>query len=297
MPAVPTGPSPVDRIGALARAEPEQIIALREGSAIAAVWSHAPVQTEVCGLPQHALVLHLSGRTLVEKWRDGRLIGHRSRIGSVSLVPAVVRSGWVLSGHSRVAHLYLDPRSLATLADSSDGPSSKPALGDFFAQDDEVAAALIRLVLAQARAGTFDELAHDEVMAMLLRHLLRRHSADRPLGPASQQLTLTSALLRRLFAHIEARLGDRLCLAELAALAHLSDDHFLRAFRAAVGQTPHQYVLARRIERAQQLLERTVLPIKSIAHAVGFTGPSHFAAAFRQRVGASPSAWRGQRRH
>ena len=52
---------------------------------------------------------------------------------------------------------------------------------------------------------------------MLLRHLLRRHSTDRPLGPASQQLTLTSALLRWLFANIEARLGDRLCLAELAA--------------------------------------------------------------------------------
>jgi hypothetical protein len=191
MPAVSTGPSPVERIGALARAEPEQVIALREGTAVAAVWSHAPVQTEVCGLPQHALVLHLSGSTLVEKWRDGRLVGHRSRIGSVSLVPAVVRSGWVLSGHSRVAHLYVDPRSLAMLAESADGPPSKPMLGDFFAQDDDVAAALIRLVLAQARAGTFDELAHDEVMAMLLRHLLRRHSADRPLGPASQQLTLT----------------------------------------------------------------------------------------------------------
>jgi AraC-like DNA-binding protein len=75
-------------------------------------------------------------------------------------------------------------------------------------------------------------------MAMLLRRLLQRHAADRPLGPASQQLTLTGALLRRLFAHI-----------------------------------------------------------KSIARAVGFTGPRHFAAAFRQRVGASPSAWRGQTRH
>ena len=118
-----------------------------------------------------------------------------------------------------------------------------------------------------------------------------------PRLPPPAPITLTAATLRRLFEHIEARLGSELHLAELAALARLSDDHFLRAFKAAVGQTPHQYVLAQRIAHTQGLLERSTLPIAAVAQAAGFRGPSHFAAAFRQRVGTSPTEWRAQRRH
>jgi len=150
-------------------------------------------------------------------------------------------------------------------------------------------------VLAQAQAGRLDELAHDEVMSMLLRHLLRTHAVDRPLAAARVRVSLTAAVLRRLFEHIEERLAGELRLGELAALARLSDDHFLRAFKLAVGQTPHQYVLGRRITRAQQILERSALPIAAAARATGFRGASHFSAVFRQHVGTSPRAWRALR--
>ena len=238
-----------------------------------------------------------SGCTLVEKWRDGRLAGHRSRIGSVTLVPAQAATAWVLGGHSRVAHLYVHPQQLVHAAASADGPACLPGLRDFFAEDDEVTASLVRVVLAQARSGTLDALAHDQVMSLLLRHLLYRYAIDRPLAAAPRRLTLTNAMLRRLFDHIEQRLADELRLAELAALARLSDDHFLRAFKAAVGQTPHQYVLERRIVLTQHLLQRSALPIAAVARKAGFRGASHFAAAFRQRVGTSPSAWRAQQWH
>lgn len=110
----------------------------------------------------------------MEKRCDGRLIGHRSRIGSVTLVPAHVASTWALSGHSRVAHLYLAPEQLANTALAADGPRCCGALRDFFAEPDDVAAALVRLVLAQPSGGTLDALAHDEIMALLARHLLGR---------------------------------------------------------------------------------------------------------------------------
>jgi len=286
---------PAQRIGAVAHAEPELLITAGNGNLFAAIWSHAPVVAEVTGLAQHAIALHLGGCTLVEKWRDGRLLGHRSRIGSVTLVPAQVASTWVLTGHSRVAHLYVDPHRLALAAASADGPPCVPLLRDFFAEADAVLASLVRLVLAQAQAGRLDELAHDEVMSMLLRHLLRTHAVDRPLAAACVRVSLTAAVLRRLFEHIEERLAGELRLGELAALARLSDDHFLRAFKLAVGQTPHQYVLGRRITRAQQILERSALPIAAAARATGFRGASHFSAVFRQHVGTSPRAWRALR--
>lgn len=299
MPASHLGAHPAQRIGALAHTEPDLLIAAGSGNdtLYGAVWSHAPVQTVVTGLEQHAIVLHLAGCSLVEKWREGRLVGHRSRIGSVSLVPAHEPSGWVLTGHSRVAHLYVDPRRLADAAATLDGAPCGAGLRDFFADDDPLSASLIRIVLAQAQAGTLDALAHDEVMSLLLRHLLRRHAMERPPPAPAERVTLTSATLRRLFEHIEERLGGELRLHELAALARLSEDHFLRAFKAAVGQTPHRYVLSRRVAHAQGLLERSTLPVAAVARRTGFRGASHFAAVFRQHLGTSPSAWRTERRH
>lgn len=286
-----------DHIGALAHAEPERVISMADGVVVGAIWSHGPVVAEVAGLEQHAIVLHLAGSTLVEKWRGGRMIGHRSRIGSVTLVPAHEPTTWALSGHSRVAHLYLDPRQLVLAAERADGPRCEPELRDFFAEPDEVTATLVRLMLAQSTSAGLDRLAHDEVTVMLARHLLGHYAAGRPLAAAARRMTLTAATLRRLFEHIDSSLAGELRLAELAALARLSEDHFVRAFKAAVGQTPHQYVLARRIAHAQRLLERGVLPVAGVAQAVGFRGASHFAASFRRLVGTSPSDWRAERRH
>ncbi len=282
-----------DRIGSLAHVEPDLLIGSGTGVPYGAVWTHAPVVAEVQSLEQHALVLHLAGSTLVEKWTDGRHAGHRSRIGSVSLVPAESRSIWALRGWSRVAHLYVDPARLAGVAAS--WGQAHTALGDFFAEDDAVSAALVRQMLALARSGLLDALAHDELMAQLLPHLLRRYPAGRPAPAACAKLGLTGATLKRLFAHVEEHLAQPLRLAQLAALARLSEDHFVRAFRAAVGQTPHQYVLERRIDHTKRLLATSALPVVDIARAGGFRGASHFAAAFRQRVGATPTDWRKSR--
>jgi AraC family transcriptional regulator len=282
-----------ERIGSLAHVEPELLIGSGSGMPCGAIWSHAPVTAEVQGLEQHALVLHLAGSTLVDKWVGGRHAGHRSRIGSMSLVPAESHSTWVLGGWSRVAHLYVDPARLARLAESWGRPDT--LLGDFFAEDDACSAALVRQMLALAGHGLFDELAHDELMAQLLPHLLRRYPAGQPAPAACVKLGLTNATLKRLFAHVDDHLGEPLRLSQLAALARLSEDHFLRAFKAAVGQTPHQYVLERRIEHSKRLLATSALPVAEIARAGGFRGASHFAAAFRQRVGTTPSDWRKSR--
>ena len=100
-------------IGRFAHAEPERVLRTQAGEVVGAVWSHPPTQTRVQGLDHHALALHLSGCTLVEKWCDGRSSGHRSRVGSISLVPAARTTDWVIDGHCRVAHAYVHPKALA----------------------------------------------------------------------------------------------------------------------------------------------------------------------------------------
>ena len=91
---------------------------------------------------------------------------------------------------------------------------------------------------------------------------------------------------------VEAHLDQPLRVADLAAVVYLSEHHFLRAFGLVVGQTPHQYVMARRVNRVMQLLKCGDLDVSEIARRAGFSSPSHLSATFRSRVGVSPGRWR-----
>ena len=88
---------------------------------------------------------------------------------------------------------------------------------------------------------------------------------------------------------IEARLDGRLTVNELAATLGLSDGFFSRAFAAAVGKPPHDYIIDRRIARARSLLASRHLDLVAIALASGFASHAHMTALFRERLGASPS--------
>jgi AraC-like DNA-binding protein len=97
-------------------------------------------------------------------------------------------------------------------------------------------------------------------------------------------------------AHIDRHFAEALTVADLAAIAGLSTFHFIRAFRAAVGRTPHQYLRERRLARARDLLVTTAMPITEICDAVGFESLGSFSALFRRLTGETPAAFRAQRR-
>src|SRR5438309_3083858 len=78
----------------------------------------------------------------------------------------------------------------------------------------------------------------------------------------------------------------------VAAVAHLSEAHFIRSFRAAFGETPHRYLQRRRVERAMFLLRETHRSITDICLEVGFNSLGTFSRTFREIVGESPLAYR-----
>jgi AraC-like DNA-binding protein len=75
----------------------------------------------------------------------------------------------------------------------------------------------------------------------------------------------------------------------LARAAHASTAHFSRSFKRSFGETPHQYLLRRRIERAKELLRGTELSVTEASLEVGFQSLGSFSTAFRKLVGESPS--------
>jgi AraC-like DNA-binding protein len=90
----------------------------------------------------------------------------------------------------------------------------------------------------------------------------------------------------------DGRYAEPLDVAALAARAHVSPTHFARCFREAYGTTPHQYLIARRMERACFLLRETERPVTEISLDVGFRSLGSFSATFSRWLGMSPSAYR-----
>jgi AraC-like DNA-binding protein len=86
--------------------------------------------------------------------------------------------------------------------------------------------------------------------------------------------------------------AEPLDIPAVAAVAHVSEAHFIRSFRAVFGETPHRYLQRRRVERSMFLLRETDRSVTDICLDVGFTSLGTFSRTFREVVGETPSAYR-----
>jgi AraC-like DNA-binding protein len=91
---------------------------------------------------------------------------------------------------------------------------------------------------------------------------------------------------------VDARYREPLDVARLARAAHLSPAHFSREFRRAFGETPHQYLLTRRLERAAALLRNTDRSVADICLTIGLRSIGSFTTSFSRAYGRSPTAYR-----
>jgi AraC-like DNA-binding protein len=91
---------------------------------------------------------------------------------------------------------------------------------------------------------------------------------------------------------VDARYRESLDVPTLARAAHLSPAHFSREFRRVFGETPHQYLLTRRLERAAAMLRSTDHPVADVCFEVGLTSVGSFTTSFRRVYGMTPSAYR-----
>jgi AraC family transcriptional regulator len=147
---------------------------------------------------------------------------------------------------------------------------------------------------AEVRAGGYaGQLFADSIAATLLLHLARTYSNRAPAPAVRPEPRLRGRPLGAVLDYIGDNLTGDLRLAVIARIAGLDRYTFGRAFKAATGSSPHQYVLERRLERAAELLAtRRELPIAEIAYSAGFSSQSHLTTAFRRRFGVTPKAYR-----
>ncbi len=129
---------------------------------------------------------------------------------------------------------------------------------------------------------------------MVAVHLLRHYTTAAVSIPEYTH-GLSHQQMGRLTEFILAHLNQNLSLDMLAQQLGFSSYHFARLFRQTTGESPHQFVLRKRIEAAQRLLKETNLSLTQVALEVGFPNQSHFTQAFKHRVGYTPRIYRQDR--
>jgi AraC family transcriptional regulator len=129
--------------------------------------------------------------------------------------------------------------------------------------------------------------------ASLLRVEIDRQATD--IDPQNKTGGLAAWQMRRLSVFIEARLDQPIRLKELGAISKLSTAYFSRAFKLTFRETPHAFIVRRRLERAETLMLTTDLLLSDIAARCGFADQAHLCRLFRQQYAKSPAAWRRER--
>jgi AraC family transcriptional regulator len=145
---------------------------------------------------------------------------------------------------------------------------------------------LRRIILSDV---CIDALDVEREISALVESAVRTDTSS---GEATAARWMTDRRLRLVDELIDAGMSHDLLVDDIAGHLGLSSGFFNRAFKAAVGKTPHDYVLDRRISRARSLITHTEMPLASIAVACGFASQAHMTTQFRRRIGMTPGAMR-----
>jgi AraC family transcriptional regulator len=213
--------------------------------------------------------------------------------GSIMLVPAGSPALWRWSGHKDSLHVYLEPALVARVAaEAFDLDPARLTVPPLDAVELPQMRAAMGAVDAELTAVGGGRLAAESLANVLAVHLIRHVLAPRRTA-RGRDGALPRGRLRAVVEYVEGYLDAGPTLEQMAAVAQLSPYHFARQFKAATGLPPHQYVIARRVERAKQLLQGgDDLSLAQVAARAGFADQSHFSHHFKRLVGVTPGRFR-----
>ena len=196
---------------------------------------------------------------------------------------------WV--GLMNVPHLQLGISDAALMA-ASDEPNGQVELRPHRKFADSRLAALAAVVHAEMAAGFpsgrlfLDAVEQAMAIALVSGYAVKHRPVQISRGG------LGPGRLRRIKELVHAKIEDELSLDEMAQWVGLSTAHFARMFRKSTGETPHQFVLRHKLERAKAMLRNPDARVLDVAVACGFKTQQHFAQVFRDVCGINPTGYR-----
>jgi AraC family transcriptional regulator len=281
------------------RLEPAGHAAPIPARTIASRWTdlrtHEREATVKTGSDHHTLSLALQGSNLALETEGRRVHDGSVRLGMVQISSPGVMMHATFRAPCDFLHLRIANRRLAErhremrhFAWSGELPLANSGFSR-----DAVIEQLTRALLSAETESEGLSTAYTESIAMAV--ITRIFAIGYGKGAAAKRprvSPLAKWRLNRALDFIDRHLAEPILLADMAGVAGLTRMHFAAQFRIATGLRPREYLLRRRIERAQTLLADGDSPLVGVALSVGFQNQAHFSTVFRRFVGQTPGRWR-----
>jgi AraC family transcriptional regulator len=250
--------------------------------------------TEIAEMPHALVCMHLGSSVEVRCTRGGMLRQGREVAGDLDIIPARTASFWELQQEGTALFMCVPDELLRAVATQLDRDPKDIEIADRFQMRDPVIEHIGWTLKADIDSNLTDgRLLRDSLGVALAARLLQRHyRGSLPMREVRGGLTHTK--LERVIAHIEDNLASKLSLPGIAEIAGMSVSHLKTLFRTSTGVPVYEYVLRRRVERAQLLLRNQRFSIAEIAVATGFAHQSHLARHMHRILGYTPSSLRGR---
>jgi len=233
---------------------------------------------------QHMIGIVCSEPVPAEHMIEGRRLYHESGPGCLCICPAGARHFTAFGGPMNGIFLQISPECFALA--KADLVGHGGTLVERMEGYDPVLAQMGRVLEAEAAAGHPNGMLFwSTVTDQLLGHLVAHHLS---VAPVLDRGPVDASALKRLDEYITENLAEPLDLDTLAAVVGCSRFQFARLFRAAVGVSPHRYVVRRRLQRACALLHAGGDSLAQVAAATGFTDQSHLSHWIRRVYGTTP---------
>jgi AraC family transcriptional regulator len=259
-------------------------------------WRKGPASGEISYFPmsQHLLVLMIRPPKKHYMRSEGLKLDTPPPAGSIAVVPAGSSVFCSRQGSADSLFIYLEPSIVERVAtESFEFDPTRTVVPPVVGLNAPELRSTMLAVDAELKAGGVGGPLMVEALAnMLSVHLIRHFLGPRQLAGQSDGV-LPRRKLHTVIEYIMESLEGNPTVERMAAVVHLSPYHFARQFKAATGLPPHQYVIARRVERAQHLLRTDgELGLVEVALRVGFSDQSKFSLHFKRIVGVTPRQFR-----
>ena len=248
--------------------------------------------TEIAEMPQALVCMHLGASVEVRCTRGNTIRQGREVAGDLDIIPARTASYWELKQEGLALVMCVPDELLRAVALQLDRDPNDIEIADRFQMRDPVIEHIGWTLKADIDSNlTGGRLLRDSLGVALAARLLQRHyRGSLPMREIRGGLSHTK--LERVIAHIEDNLASKLSLPGIAEIAQMSVSHLKTLFRNSTGVPVYEYVLRRRVERAQLLLRNQRFSIAEVAVATGFAHQSHLARHMHRILGYTPSSVR-----
>jgi AraC family transcriptional regulator len=255
-------------------------------AALIARWRHLNGRLRISTADAIRVCLSLSTGQQVRHAERDRSLSKSVLAGDVIVLRPGIPTETTLEGDAEVVQVFIEPESLGQTA-------SNTVMGTLVAPPSgAVKRAVIQLFVAARLDDWRSRWVAEGRLRQAVRDVLAAPVADeRERAHGGLPPTAISRAERLIAEAMDGPNRASPTLTELAATARVSTNHFIRSFRQMRGTTPHQLVMARRCQRAMDLLRQPDRTVADVSDAAGYSSPAYFVASFRQQLGVTPGAY------